>query len=517
MKQHLMYVEPTRSAAGAWKHERATAFRHRRAHLKKLGAQMAKGGVMHKPLMPVKVAAFCMEAMNRGLGEAWDHSTHVMMVGLMGPEWAAAMGVAARKFNGDNAEGVKWEPVAWSGVSWWLSSPYSLIHHLHQSTDNPSNVAYAESLQKMQAERYTSTKAGRYLTKYFPELGEAKIKEWAEKQAARACPAELKFIEGTDKDGWVRVYKDGPSSCMQGEDCVQVYAHKKSTLRLAYLTQGEEIHARCIVREDKKEWIRCYPNTSSTEGQRWHTAMATAVENAGYTQGSLHGVHLDKVRHSDAGRYDNKWMMPYLDNGTGRQCDTCVLESSDGDTLIVGSDGVEAQQQEGYVDFDNQSTCDECGEHMDEDTSCYIENEEISVCGHCHQNAFVSAISRRGHERTVRNRDAVEVEGTWYHTEYLSDNNIGQCEGDGEYYHTDDLCSTSRGLVHNDRVTALDEEDSGGNSYAHDDDTATTHDGRTIHVDDAMTETVNGVDVVFHKNDDDTAYKKEHNNEKEEA
>lgn len=510
MKQHLQYVEPTRSVAGAWKHRDGRKFALRRAHLKKLGAQMAANGVMHKPLVPVKVAAFCMEAMNLGLGEAWDHDTHVMMAGLMGPEWAAAMRMAAGKFCGP------WEQVVWSGESWWVSSPCSLIHHLHQSTENPANVAYAESLQKMQAERYTSTKAGRYLTKYFGDvLSEASIKDWAERQAARACPAELKFIEGTDKDGWVKVYKDGPSSCMRGESCVEVYAHKKSVLRLAYLVQGDEIHARCIVREDKKEYIRCYPNTSSTEGQRWHTAMQEAVEGAGYSHGNFDGVHLDKVRHPDVGRHDNKWMMPYLDNGSGRRCDTYVDDA--GSTLVVGSDGIEAQQQDGYVDFDNQSTCDECGDRMHEDNSCYVECEEISVCEHCYQNEFVCAIGRRGHETTIRQSDAIEVGGQWYHTEYLSDNNIGQCEDDSEYYHIDDLCSTSRGYVHNDRVTALDEEDSDGNRYAHDDDIATTHDGRTIHEDDVVTETINGVDVVFHKDDDIAAYKEEHNEEKEEA
>jgi hypothetical protein len=71
--------------------------------------------------------------------------------------------------------------------------------------------------------------------------------------------------------------------------------------------------------------------------------------------------------------------------------------------------------------------------------------------------------------------------------------------------------------VHSDRVTALDEDDSDGNNYAHDDDIATTHDGRTIHEDDVVTETINGVDVVFHKDDDIAAYKEEHNEAKEEA
>jgi hypothetical protein len=71
MKQHLQYVEPTRSVAGAWKHRDVWKFALRRAHLKKIGAQMAANGVMHKPLVPVKVAAFCMDAMVMGSGEPW--------------------------------------------------------------------------------------------------------------------------------------------------------------------------------------------------------------------------------------------------------------------------------------------------------------------------------------------------------------------------------------------------------------------------------------------------------------
>jgi hypothetical protein len=518
MRKHLRYTEPSRSIAGAWKHGYSWDFKSRRHDLKHLGKMIANSGVMTKPLDPVKITKFCIQiqTVSSKFGDAWGYSARNMLVVLMGsPDLHDMFHTTNENFSSGYTSRERWSHVVWADEDWFTNSPYAYVHALHQAVDNPANVAYAESFDKMKLGRYTSTKAGRYLTKFFGGadgvLTEPQIKYWAERQAARACPAELRFIEGTDKDGWVRVYKDGPQSCMQGEDCVQVYAHKKSVLRLAYLTQGEEIHARCIVREDKKEYIRCYPNGTSTENTRWQTAMQEAVEDAGYTHGNFHGVHLDKVRYDGASRYENKWVMPYLDNGSGRRCDTYVDDA--GDTLVVGSEGVEAQQQSGYVDFDNQAQCDECSDRISEDEGYYIDSEEITVCEHCYNNNFVSALGRRGNDVMIRADNAVEVGGNYYDPDYLSENDIYMCEASEEYYHVDDLCSTSRGYVHNDSVTALDEEDSDGNTHAHDDDISTTHDGRVIHEDDAVTETVNGEDVVFHKDDDIAGYRAEHEEE----
>jgi hypothetical protein len=236
--------------------------------------------------------------------------------------------------------------------------------------------------------------------------------------------------------------------------------------------------------------------------------MEMAIEGAGYTHGNFHGVHLDKVRYDGAGEYDEKYMMPYLDNGSGRRCDTYVEDA--GDTLVVGSNGVEAQQQSGYVDFDNQAQCDECSDRISEDEGYYIDSEEITVCEHCYNNNFVSALGRRGNDVMIRADNAVEVDGNYYDPDYLSDNDIYMCEASEEYYKLNDLCSTSRGYVHEDACVSLDLEDSDGNTFAHSDDTSTTHDGRVIHEDDAVTETVNGEDVVFHEDDDIAGYRAEH-------
>jgi hypothetical protein len=516
MKIHLAYVEPEQSVAAMWKKEYFVQYANRRAILKQIGRDIAQSGVMQKPIDQKKVVMYVTGRFKRGENTTspWGYSLIRMLGSLLGPVW---MDATIRDWNKFNAYTATWEQVAWVDESWWQHSPYLHLHSLHQSVENPANVAYAENLQKLKAERYTSTKAGRYLTRFFgggngepAVLTEAQIKMWAEKQAARACPAELKYVEHDDKAGWVKVYKDGPDSCMSGENCVSVYAHKKSVLRLAYLVQGDEIMGRCIVREDEKEYIRCYPNTNGAENQKWHTAMRNAVEGAGYTLGNLNGVLLDKV--STGSRYKERYVMPYLDMGRGG--DSYVLDM--GDCFRVGCDGVEAQNTGGYIDY-NPMRCDECGDSMAEDNSCYVDTEDIYVCECCYNNNFVSALGYRGNEVQAREDDCVEVSGTYYLTEYLSDNNIYRCEDSDNYYHIDDLASTSRGLINTDLAISLDEEDSGGNTMAHPDDTVTTHDGRTIHEDTAVQREVNGEEVTFHVNDDIDAYIEEHSEEEETA
>ncbi len=527
MKIHLEYVEPERSAVGGWKHgvlystsrARKQLFPERRARLKEFGMLVSKAGVMTDPVNPVKVVEFALGVHDGTYGEAWGFNVRNLIDTLLGQEWKNVRERDEKKFFLEDTLN-PWEHVAWADEDWWIRSPERYLHQLHQSTENPANVAYGESLEKLKLERYTSTKPGRYLTRFFGGengvLSEAQIKYWAERQAARACPAELKFIAGTDKDGWVRVYRDGPSSCMQGEDSVAVYAHDTSVLRLAYLEHAGEIKGRCIVRDDIKEWVRCYPNTNTTENQRWHDAMQSAIEAEGYTHGNLSGVYLDKVKHPSAGRYDRKYVMPYLDSGAGRNKHHTYL-SEEGSLLLVGADGECGQQQDGFVDLDGGNECAECGDRIREDEGYYIEGEEIEVCSRCYENEFVLAYGRRGLEETIRLTNAIEVNGNWYDPNYLSDNDIFECESRGEYYHVDDLCMTLKGYVHVDLCVRLDEDDPDGNSYAHSDDVKTTHDGRTIHEDDAVTETINGVDVVFHKDDDIEAYKAENAEDAEDA
>lgn len=471
MKDNLAYVYPERSRAGTYKHElefyfydgtRRIRIKERIRQLKEIGRAIARSGVMSKPLDLVKVAEFALNLGNRSrlssgslyqpdFLEPWQYNARYMFANLMGKNTERLLHECHAKFGGNNdGEGSEWREVAWAEETWWRTSPYSLTHVLHQSTVDPGCVAYAESMEKLACNRYTSMKAGRYLNKFFGGLGEATIKAWAERQAARGKPAKLSFMAGTDKAGWIRAYREGPHSCMQGEDCVQVYAHPTSVLRLAYLSEGESsIMARCIVREDKKEWIRCYPLTDSSENQKWHTAMNEAVKQAGYTHGNLDGVHLDK---QEVPGYTGRYIMPYLDGDT-----TGLTEHAT--TISVGDDDdVNGQQQAGFVSFDGDGdededdymSCDMCGDRTHNEETYYIEASEENVCGHCHESEYTE--TSRG---SLRNRHVVEIEGNRAY------------------------------------------------QYAHVDDTVRTHDGRRIHEDDHVVKTIDGVDTVFHEDDDD--------------
>ena len=119
------------------------------------------------------------------------------------------------------------------------------------------------------------TKIGKYLTTFkdYLELSESDIKAIVEKHNAIIASQSgwtLNFIESNDADGFERVYNNcTANSCMKGESAVRVYAHEKSVIRLAYLTNGaNEIIARSIVREDRKQYIRTYPETNGTNEGR---------------------------------------------------------------------------------------------------------------------------------------------------------------------------------------------------------------------------------------------------------
>lgn len=387
-----------------------------------------------------------------------------------------------------------WDRAPWVDEPWFACSPAATLHSLHIPKDdkNKGLVAFADTTAKLHSDRFTVMRPGRYLTQYFKDkLSEEEIKHWAAQYTALFEPAVLQFIEGNDAAGWERVYDEGPQSCMKGESCVRVYAHDKSVLRLAYQTQGECIISRCIVREDKKEYIRVYPSQDCTA----NTALRMALEALGYTEGNLRGVLLRAIETN----YGEGYVCPYLDSGDGAFSPCVELTYKDGkEYLVVGSDGMDAQTTSGVAD-DNRRDCDDCGDSVHEEDTYYVEHGDRTVCESCYNDNYTSAIGRHGHEVAAPNDEVIHCESDdYYYVErYASDNDVYQCEQSGDYYKLEDLVNTSRGLLHTDYCVELCITDSDGNDWAHKDDVVETHDGRTIHKDDAVLRT-----VYFHKDDD---------------
>lgn len=409
-------------------------------------------------------------------------------------KYRAAARTAKIKFNSGT-----WIPVPWISASWANHSygtPLYPHHFVHISEEDPLQVAYADSVDKLIADRFTRTKPGRYLMKFYDNvLSEDEIRTWAERVQAMAAPAELLFIASDDKDGWKRVYRDGPSSCMKGDDCVQVYAHDKSVLRLAHLVQGNNIMARCIVREDTKEYIRVYPNTDGTENNKWHMSLRERLEGMDYTHGDMEGVLLD-CDETNSGEY----VCPYIDGGNGNYVSASVVHRDGKRYLLLSRDGdMDAQSTGGTIG--ESCSCPSCENRCDEDDLHYVESRGESICESCLSEYYIYAYVSRNNQEYIPNDDAIycESDGEYYADDYTNDADIYQCEHTGDWYHLDDMCSTSRGYVHNKYCIPLDVEDSEGNSYAFRDDVTHTHDERSIHDDDAETREDG---LVYHKDDE---------------
>ena len=357
------------------------------------------------------------------------------------------------------------------------------LHQLHISTEEPTRVAYFPSLRALRTDRPLRTTMGKYLTKYAKmfNLDELAIKTITEKHTA-ICRARtgwtVKYVEHDDPNGWVSVYSsDKVGSCMRGESAVRVYAHEKSVLRLAYAADGNgDVIARCIVRDDEhKGWLRTYPDHNGSAEGRF---LLDSIKTAGYVdQITLDGVLLRAIEANGG------YVCPYLDCGAdGSQ--TVSVVSIDGNTYLeAGGGDINADNTNGYTA--TQHSCDCCGDSVgSEDDLNWIECEEQYVCEYCRDNAYTYAYGSGRHQEYYRSGDCIEVNGEYYHENYLSDHGIYACEISGEYYHEDDLIFFKEGVVCEDSAASID-HDHAGSSYCHPSYVHTLSDGSTCHDDDA--------------------------------
>lgn len=488
-KAHLYYNEPKRTPLGDWKHGgrwNGVDLGERRQVCKAVGAALAKTGVMRmKPLVPMAVVQAVMDI------DLMPNKRGELFVSLLGDIGDAIVRDTERLVT------EYWKDVPWCDEPWFKKSPYYYLHSAHQPREpqNAGGVAFAESPQKLVADRFTVMKPGRYLSRFFPiNLSEGDVKLWAERYAALFVPAVVQFVSGSDKHGWQHIYNVGPQSCMKGDSAVQIYAHAKSVLRLAYIKDGDTVVSRCIVRDDIEEYIRVYP---SSDGPA-HTALREALEARGYTHGTLRGVLLDAVAYEGD---SDKYVCPYLDSGNGSSSYTNVeVVYRDGkEYLQVGSDGMEGQTQDGYVTEAERIECYHCEERIDEDDIVYIESCDRQVCQSCRDHHYKFAYNKHGDRDYYDEDDCIRCESNskWYVEAYASNNDVYQCEMNSDWYKEDDMVMTSIGMVSRENAVELAVEDSDGNSWAVESDTVTTHDGRVIHKDDAVVKT-----VWFHEDDD---------------
>jgi hypothetical protein len=366
------------------------------------------------------------------------------------------------------------------------------LHRTHASIKSPLQVAHYPTLKHLRDKREVVTKLGKYLTTFkdYLELSESDIKNIVEKHNAIIASQSgwtLNFIESTDADGFERIYKNClAGSCMKGMSAVRTYAHEKSVIRLAYLTNGaNEIIARCIVREDKKQYIRTYPETNgSSEGRH----LADILKANGYTHGNLEGCLLRAIPYEDD---EDIYEAPYIDggidgNGSDGSAQQGKIVEIDGKEYIeISTDGyLHLTNTNGYTDDvedEDMSECDDCGDIVSND-DMYSTYHDQYICEHCINNNYYYAYVRNGQDY-VHADHVVTVGDNHYHVDYIDRYDIYACEASGDFYHIDDLVMTSMGFIAHEYSQALDHADDEGNDYAHENDARELSDGTWCHSD----------------------------------
>ena len=395
----------------------------------------------------------------------------------------------------------EWTYMAWNalGITHEQGSNLSylfFLHRTHVSLMNPLQIAHYPTLKHLRDGREVVTKLGKYLTTFkdFIGLSEADVKDIVEKYNAIVASRtgwEVKYIESTDADGFVRIYRDcRAGSCMKGTDAVRVYAHDKSVIRLAYIQSlAGEILARCIVREDYKQYIRIYPDANgSTEGKY----LQQYLKANGYTHGNLDGCLLQMIEHEDE---DDIFVAPYIDagadgNGSEGSAQSGELVDIDGRSYIeINTHGdLSLTMTNGWTDDvedEDMSECEDCGD-MEHNDDMFSTHGGDYICRHCCDNNYSYAWINSNTQDYVHHDNVIFVGDEAYHVDVdFSAFDIYYCEDTGDYYHIDDLVMTLRGFIYCDLATSIDHADADGNESAHADDVHELSDGTTCHTDDA--------------------------------
>jgi hypothetical protein len=513
------YQQPVYSAARDIARCSSLPWRWDSAHqvMREIGAYLAKHNEVHDvPVAkrdPARMYELVEEAVHQSSGVMYNIAMVEIAIALCGvrnagKRWEEMM----KRFELPDDDENAWRSLPWRGEPWFTPA-HSAMHMPHMSKSRKGMVAFAESPAKLVADRFTITRPGRYLHRFFSHvLSASDIKMWAERFEAMEGGHDLtlRFVEGHDRDEWLRVYRDGPESCMSGKESseyVAPYAHKHSVLRLAVAEQFGHIVGRAIVREDEKEYVRVYPNPHSDELRMIQRRFTDMLQGAGYKHGNLLSVLLDAI--PIKGRR-SRYVCPYVDCGTGPYPYGKLVTTEHGTFIEVGERGSALTNTSGEAriderdDNEGQTQCDDCNEWFDEDDDDIGYHDRMGryVCTHClRYGDYVLAFVNRYDQEWInvdRAKYCDDTEEYYDDDETAARHGVYRCEESGDLHCEENLCMTSRGYLHNELCVSLDYDDAEGNGFAHRDDVRKTHNGLTLHADDAV-ELYDG--RITHEND----------------
>jgi hypothetical protein len=259
-----------------------------------------------------------------------------------------------------------------------------------------------------------------------------------------------------------------------------------------------------------KYFVRTYRHK---DGERYSQPDDELVQWLG-EQGYRHNSEWkgERLAYVQSGRYNSDVIAPYIDGGA-QEVDVERERTDDGtykQYLRITRNGEwQCSNQDGTATEQNSCTCADCGERISEDEQRGIGVYGEHIVGECCIDDYTHVHGRRGDEYYVPNGDAVEVDGTYYDRDYLSDNGIVELENGcycsmddavsvgHEWYHIDDDAVVSDHAgdyqlrdncveLHDGEWALIDEawECAGsGNFYLYDDDAPVETDGNMYHED----------------------------------
>jgi hypothetical protein len=367
-----------------------------------------------------------------------------------------------------------YQPVVWTDERWWTDvQAYFKDFFLHVSHLDPSAVAFTEDERKGEADRQTMMRPGKFLQKFLaagpsgtiehgplktwsPQVTKMQVAFYAQWHQDGRRPVSddiLAFTE--DPDEMVRVYEEGPDSCMMGKGWsteyhpVRVYAG--GGLAMAYLTSAsEEVIARCICWPAREVFGRVYP-TAQNDTQRGHYAELMArLKGMGWTSITEDNSVFEGARLRQLNNRYGDYLMPYLDNEYGVR-----------DVYRDGKSWWEMTHDEDHQDNTDGTmnghepdwTCDNCDEGYSDDDYNYSVFErwvpqpgrgrghgygrgEQTWCESCRDN---DAFYCDGSDEHYRSGNSIyAANGNTYEQSWFDANGGWQCAVTDEYYFDDD-------------------------------------------------------------------------------
>jgi hypothetical protein len=320
--------------------------------------------------------------------------------------------------------------------AWDLAEPANwhqlVMEWPHESKQGAHMVAYTRDEKYGEADRQLVLSVSKYLTRHFPTLNSNVIRDIS------GMYAEAKFGIVRTMPEMLDIVMYGPSSCMSGE------AHEFSASdghhpyevydpqygwHMAYIKEGNKYTGRALLNDNV--WVRTYRGRPDSRYSDTDERLNSWLREQGYSKADgWGGFSVARISVSNSCGI----LAPYID---GRERDLSERDSGRFKIVNNGEGEYHCSETNGSADERNPCTCACCGTHMSEDDSHGVGRHcDEQVCEDCYSNDYTLVYGRRGEEYSVPNSDAIEVDGEWYHDEWLSDNDIVELH-DGSYAHSD--------------------------------------------------------------------------------